>query len=66
VLGGGAIDLRRVLDGRGLGIVGRYRTEGKSPYNSFREIAPNLPRHHVTPAKFVYLRRELLAWLGER
>jgi len=55
-----------VLDGRGLGIVGRYRTEGKSPYNSFREIAPNLPRHHVTPAKFVYLRRELLAWLGER
>jgi hypothetical protein len=36
------------------------------PYNSFRELAPNLPRHAVTPARFVYLRRELLAWLGER
>ncbi len=36
------------------------------PYNSFREIAPNLPRHAVTPARFVYLRRELLAWLAQR
>ena len=31
------------------------------PYNSFREIAPSLPRHAVTPARFVYLRWELLA-----
>jgi hypothetical protein len=32
------------------------------PYSSFREIAPNLPRHAITPARFGYLRRELLAW----
>ena len=38
----------------------------KLPYNSFREIAPDLPRHHVTPARFVYLRRQLLAWLSGR
>jgi hypothetical protein len=36
------------------------------PYTSFREIAPTLPRHAVTPQRFVYLRRELLAWLMER
>jgi hypothetical protein len=36
------------------------------PYNNFREIAPSLPRHAVTPARFVYLRRELLKWLVER
>jgi 2-iminoacetate synthase ThiH len=30
------------------------------PYTSFREIAPNLPRHAITPARFGYLRRELL------
>ena len=32
------------------------------PYSSFREIAPELPRHAITPARFGYLRRELLAW----
>jgi hypothetical protein len=32
------------------------------PYASFREIAPNLPRHAITPARYGYLRRELLAW----
>ena len=32
------------------------------PYSSFREIAPNLPRHAITPPRFGYLRRELLAW----
>jgi hypothetical protein len=32
------------------------------PYSSFREIAPSLPRHAITPARFGYLRRELLAW----
>jgi hypothetical protein len=32
------------------------------PYSSFREIAPTLPRHAITPARFGYLRRELLAW----
>ena len=32
------------------------------PYSSFREIAPSLPRHTITPARFGYLRRELLAW----
>jgi hypothetical protein len=32
------------------------------PYSSFREIAPSLPRHPVTPARYGYLRRELLAW----
>jgi len=36
------------------------------PYTSFREIAPGLPRHAVTPARFVYLRRELLEWLSQR
>jgi hypothetical protein len=36
------------------------------PYSSFREIAPSLPRHAVTPQRFVYLRRELLGWLSER
>ena len=32
------------------------------PYTSFREIAPSLPRHAITPARFGYLRRELLEW----
>ena len=36
------------------------------PYSSFREIAPSLPRHAITPARFGYLRRELLAWGSER
>jgi len=36
------------------------------PYSSFREIAPCLPRHAITPARFGYLRRELLAWGRER
>lgn len=36
------------------------------PYSSFREIAPNLPRHAITPARFGYLRRELLIWGRER
>ena len=36
------------------------------PYSSFREIAPSLPRYAITPARFGYLRRELLAWGRER
>ena len=36
------------------------------PYASFREIAPNLPRHAITPARFGYLRRELLEWGKEQ
>ena len=36
------------------------------PYSSFREIAPSLPRHAITPARFGYLRRELLAWGREQ
>ncbi len=36
------------------------------PYSSFREIAPTLPRHAITPARFGYLRRELMAWGRER
>jgi hypothetical protein len=36
------------------------------PYSSFREIAPTLPRHALTPQRFVYLRIELLAWLLDR
>jgi hypothetical protein len=36
------------------------------PYSSFREIAPSLPRHAITPARFGYLRRELLMWGRER
>jgi len=36
------------------------------PYTSFREIAPMLPRHAITPARFGYLRRELLAWGRDR
>ncbi len=35
-------------------------------YGTFKEIAPTLPQHTVTPHRFVYLRRELLAWLAER
>ena len=36
------------------------------PYSSFREIAPTLPRHAITPARFGYLRRELLEWGRDR
>jgi hypothetical protein len=36
------------------------------PYSSFREIAPSLPRHAITPARFGYLRRELLEWGRDR
>jgi hypothetical protein len=36
------------------------------PYSSFREIAPALPRHTITPARFGYLRRELLKHFRER
>jgi hypothetical protein len=36
------------------------------PYSSFREIASSLPRHAITPARFGYLRRELLAWGRDR
>ena len=30
------------------------------PYSSFREIAPTLPSHAITPQRFGYLRREHL------
>jgi hypothetical protein len=36
------------------------------PYASFREIAPSLPRIAITPARFGYLRRELLAYFRSR
>ena len=36
------------------------------PYSTFHEIAPNLPRHAITPARFGYLRRELLEWGKDR
>ena len=36
------------------------------PYSSFREIAPSLPRHAITPARFGYLRRELIAHFQDR
>ena len=36
------------------------------PYSSFREMAPSLPRHAITPARFGYLRRELLAHFQDR
>ena len=36
------------------------------PYASFKEIAPGLPRHAITPARFGYLRRELLTHFGAR
>ena len=36
------------------------------PYSSFREIAPSLPRHAITPARFGYLRRELIAHFRNR
>jgi hypothetical protein len=36
------------------------------PYSSFREIASSLPRHAITPARFGYLRRELLEWGKDR
>ena len=35
-------------------------------YNSFRELEPSLPQHAVTPARFVYPRRELSTWLQGR
>ena len=35
-------------------------------WQSFREIAPTLPRHAITRGKFVYRRTELLEWLSER
>lgn len=38
----------------------------RMPWQSFREIAPSLPRHAITRGKFVYLRSELLEWLSER
>jgi hypothetical protein len=31
------------------------------PYSSFKETAPSFPRHAITPARFGYLPRELLA-----
>ena len=36
------------------------------PYSTFREIAPALPRYAITPARFGYLRRELLAHFRDR
>jgi hypothetical protein len=36
------------------------------PYSSFREIAITLPRHAITPQRFVYVRSELLALLFEQ
>ena len=36
------------------------------PYKSFREIAPSLPRTAITPARFGYLRKNLLAHFGDR
>jgi hypothetical protein len=36
------------------------------PYSSFREIAPSLPRHAITPARYGYLRRELMEWGKDR
>lgn len=33
------------------------------PYGTFRQLAPELPRHAITEARFVYLRSELLGWL---
>lgn len=36
------------------------------PYASFKEIVPGLPRYAITPARFGYLRRELLAWDQQR
>lgn len=35
-------------------------------YKSFREIARGLPRHAITPARFGYLRSELLEWGKKR
>jgi hypothetical protein len=36
------------------------------PYASFKKIAPGLPRHAITPARFGYLRRKLLAHIRNR
>jgi hypothetical protein len=36
------------------------------PYSSFREIAPMLARNAIMPARFGYLRCELLAWSREQ
>jgi hypothetical protein len=34
--------------------------------SEFKRMAPGLPRHAVTQRRYIYLRRELLAWLTER
>ncbi len=36
------------------------------PYDSFRRIAPELPRHQVTKRRYVYFRSELSEWLLHR
>jgi hypothetical protein len=36
------------------------------PYDSFRRIAPSLPRHMITPKRAVYSRRELLQWVLQK
>ena len=36
------------------------------PYDSFRRIAPELPRHQVTKRRYVYFRSELCEWVTRR
>lgn len=38
----------------------------RMPYDSFRRIAADVPRHRVTERRYVYLRNELLEWLMRR
>ncbi len=35
-------------------------------YDSFRRLAPELPRHRITERRYVYFRDELREWLMRR
>lgn len=38
----------------------------RMPYDSFRRIASEVPRHRLTERRYVYLRDELRDWLMRR
>lgn len=38
----------------------------RMPEAEFRRLAPSLPRHRISERRYVYLKRELLDWLGDR
>jgi len=36
------------------------------PYDNFRRMASDLPRHRISERRYVYVRGELLEWLMRR